>query len=307
MDKLFFVVEQAAAGKRLDVYLSESMEDVSRSRIKELIDKGLITMGDKPVKAGYSVREGNAVEVVLPDVAELDLTPEDIPIDVVYEDEYLAVVNKAQGMVVHPAQGSESGTLVNALLFRLNSLSGINGVARPGIVHRLDKDTSGLLVVAKTDEAHRGLAAQIAAKTANRRYVAIVDGNIKEDAGTIDAPVGRNPRDRKLMAVVEGGRNATTDFAVLERFGKYTLVEFILRTGRTHQIRVHCKYIKHPVAGDVAYSGSNEFKVNGQLLHAYKLSFTHPVTGEAKSFFAPPPETFMKALRVLNSNYIFKP
>lgn len=303
MDSYFLVAESCDVGKRLDVFISESLDNISRSRIKNLCLEGAVTVNGKPQKAGYSVREGEKIAFELAAVAELDVTPEDINVNLVYEDEYLAVVDKEQGMVVHPAAGNESGTLVNALLFKLKNLSGINGVARPGIVHRLDKNTSGLLVIAKTDEAHRKLAEAIAERKVKRCYIGLTDGNIKEDSGVIDAPIARCPKDRKKMAVVYDGRKAVTEFTVLERFGKYTLAEFRLQTGRTHQIRVHAKYINHPIAGDEIYGGSNEFKQKGQLLHAYKLSFDHPVTGERLEFKSQLPPHFQKVLERLGSIY----
>ncbi len=302
MEKFFFVVDASDCQKRLDVFLTENVPVVTRSRVKNLLTDGLVSVNGKSSKCGYALREGDEIEMCLPDVTSPEARPEDIPVDVVYEDDCLAVINKAQGMVVHPANGNESGTLVNALLFRLDSLSGINGVARPGIVHRIDKDTSGLLVVAKTDEAHKSLAEQIAAKTAKRQYVALVDGNVKEDCGVVDKPIARSTSDRKKMAVVEGGRRAVTEWKVRERFGKYTLMQFNLQTGRTHQIRVHAKYLHHPVTGDPVYGGSNEFGLNGQLLHAEKLTFVHPKTGETVEFFAPLPDYFEKVLKKLRNN-----
>ena len=300
MERLFFVAEKEDAGKRVDVFLAENVTGLTRSRIKNMLEEGLVKVGGKTVtKSGYAIKYDDEVEIEIPDAKPLDAKAEDIPVEIVYEDDQLAVVNKAQGMVVHPANGNESGTLVNALLFRLDSLSGINGVARPGIVHRIDKDTSGLLVVAKTDEAHKNLAKQIAEKSAKRQYVALVDGNIKEDEGIVDKPIARSTQDRKKMAVQEGGRRAVTEWKVLERFGKYTLMEFNLQTGRTHQIRVHAKFLHHPVTGDPVYGGSNEFGLKGPLLHAYKLTFTHPTTGETMTFTAPLPDYFEKVLEKL--------
>lgn len=300
MERLFFVVDFQDAGRRLDVFLAENARHLTRSRIKNMLDEGLVKVGGKTVaKSGYALKSGDEVEIEIPDAKPLAAAAEDIPVDIVYEDDCLAVVNKAQGMVVHPANGNESGTLVNALLFRLSSLSSINGVVRPGIVHRIDKDTSGLLVVAKTDEAHKSLAKQIAEKTAKRQYVALVDGNVKEDEGIVDKPISRSKLDRKKMAVSDDGRRAVTEWKVLERFGKYTLMEFNLQTGRTHQIRVHAKFMHHPVTGDPVYGGSNEFGLKGQLLHAYKLTFVHPETAKVMTFSAPIPEYFEKVLQKL--------
>lgn len=283
---------------RADVFIAESL-DVTRSYVKQLVEKGDVYVNDAPIKkCGVSLSIGDSITVEIPDPVIISAKPQNIPIDIVYEDEYLVVVNKPQGMVTHPAVGSPDGTLVNALMYHCNQLSTINGVIRPGIVHRLDKDTSGLLVIAKTDEAHHSLQKQIAEKTAVRQYIALVDDNIKEDEGVIEAPIGRSPKDRKLMAVVERGRYAKTLYKVIDRFIYFTLVEFTLKTGRTHQIRVHCKYIKHPIVGDYSYGGSNSFDVKGQLLHAYKLSFDHPITGERMTFEAPIPPHFQKVLDI---------
>ena len=295
MESQYFAIDGEDAGVRLDVWLSGAL-GFSRSRVKNLCDDGAVDVNGKTEKAGYVIRPRDTIQVRIPDVVVCSAAPEDIPIEIVYEDDQLAVVNKPQGLVTHPAPTTPSGTLVNALMYRLDSLSSINGVMRPGIVHRLDKDTSGLLVVAKTDLAHVSLAGQIAAKTARRTYRAIVDGNVTTDEGIIDAPIGRNSRDRKKMAVTEDGRRAITRYTVLARYGRYTYMEFDLETGRTHQIRVHCKYIQHPVIGDETYGGSNEFGLKGQLLHAYRLSFDHPLTGERMEFEAPLPDYFAAVL-----------
>ena len=293
MDILSFVVDKEG---RIDVFLTENSE-LSRSYVKRLCEEDLVFVDGKPVKkSGEKVSVGQTVEVELPPLKEISAKPEDIPLNIVYEDEDIIVVNKPQGMVTHPSVGSPDGTLVNALMFHAEKLSSINGEIRPGIVHRLDKNTSGLLVVAKTDAAHLSLSKQIESKSASRQYIALVDGNIKEDEGKIEQPIGRNPKDRKTMAVVKDGRYALTYFKVLERFGPYTLVEFTLKTGRTHQIRVHSKFIRHTVVGDPEYGGSTAFKTNGQLLHAYKLSFVHPRTGEEMCFEAPLPEYFQVIL-----------
>ncbi|HKL94191.1 MAG TPA: RluA family pseudouridine synthase, partial [Clostridia bacterium] len=249
-----FTVEQENI--RLDIFLSSAMS-ISRALVKKVLENdGAQINGILRTKSGFELKRGDVVEFSLPDLVPLDLTPADIPLDIVFQDEYFAVINKPQGMVVHPANSYHAGdTLVNALLFNLDNLSGINGVIRPGIVHRLDKNTSGLIVVAKNDLAHKNLAAQIEKKSARRIYVGLVDGNVKADEGEIDEPIGRSRGDRKKMAVVESGRNARTKYTVLERFGKYTFMQFELRTGRTHQIRVHMKFLQHPIVGDEVYGG----------------------------------------------------
>ena len=286
---------------RLDVFLSKA-SGFTRSHIKLLIENGNVFFysGERVTKGGAVLKAGDIVLVEIPPVKPLSLSPENIEIDVVYEDEHIAVVDKPQGLTVHPGGGTHSGTLVNALLARLNALSSINGTARPGIVHRLDKMTSGLLVVAKTDEAHVSLSRQIADKTAARIYHALLEGVVKEDFGTIDKPVGRDPKDRKKMAVVSTGRRAVTHYKVLKRFEKYTYVEFKLETGRTHQIRVHAKSVGHPVVGDAAYGYKTQgFKLNGQLLHAKQLSFNHPATGLPMTFISDLPPYFVEILKKL--------
>lgn len=293
-------VDGDMAGKRLDIAVSELHREVSRSRAKSLIESGNITVNGSVRKAGYVTRVGDLLVIELPPVIELSLEPDDIPLDVVYEDSSLLVINKQAGLVVHPSSGTPKGTLVNALLAREGSLSSINGVARPGIVHRLDKDTSGLIVVAKTDEAHISLQAQIAEKSAKRYYLALVDGVIKKESGEIIANIDRSSKDRKLMSVVrEGGRYAKTVYTVRERFNKFTLVDYELFTGRTHQIRVHSKHIGHPIVGDAVYGGSTKLYDKGQLLHAYKLSFNHPISGERMDFFADIPDYFEAILTKL--------
>lgn len=298
------VIGDTDVGKRLDLFLSEEIDE-SRSYVKNLTEQGLVLVNGKSVKAGYSVKKGDVVEYELPEIKQLDLAPADIPIDVVYEDDDVAVINKAQGMVVHPAPGSYDNTLVNALLFRLKSLSSINGVARPGIVHRLDKDTSGLLVVAKNDDAHVDLQSQIASKEAKRYYIALVDGVINKDEGVIDTYIDRSQKDRKMMAVSRAGkgRRAITHYKVLERLGGYSLVEYELKTGRTHQIRVHSKHIGHPIVGDIVYGGSTSLYDQGQLLHAFRLQFTHPRTKRLMSFEAPLPKYFSDILAGLREKY----
>lgn len=287
---------------RLDAFLSRE-SGISRSAVSRALEKaGALVNGVTRTKSGHELRTGDRVEFTPPEPEPLSVEAADIPLDIVYEDAGFAVVNKPRGMVVHQASSYRANdTLVNALLFRLKDLSGVNGVIRPGIVHRLDKDTSGLIVVAKTDEAHRSLAEQIEKKTARRIYVAIADGNFREDSGTVDAPIGRNPRDRKKMAVVEKGRRAVTHYEVLERFGAYTLVRYELETGRTHQIRVHSAYIHHPVTGDALYGGSTAIFKDGQLLHAEKLILKNPATGEEMTFTAPLPADFAAVLARLRS------
>lgn len=287
---------------RLDAFLSRE-SGISRSAVSRALEKaGALVNGVTRTKSGHELRTGDRVEFTPLEPEPLSVEAADIPLDIVYEDAGFAVVNKPRGMVVHQASSYRANdTLVNALLFRLKDLSGVNGVIRPGIVHRLDKDTSGLIVVAKTDEAHRSLAEQIEKKTARRIYVAIADGNFREDSGTVDAPIGRNPRDRKKMAVVEKGRRAVTHYEVLERFGAYTLVRYELETGRTHQIRVHSAYIHHPVTGDALYGGSTALFKDGQLLHAEKLILKNPATGEEMTFTAPLPADFAAVLARLRS------
>ncbi len=299
-DKMIFNVEENA--QRLDTYLAEKT-DMSRSRIKKAILDQSVLVNEEKAKPGTSLKKGDVVSVIVDEPEEASSEPEDIPVDIVYQDRDIAVINKKQGMVVHPAPGNYSGTLVNALLFHLKDLSGIGGKIRPGIVHRIDKETSGLLVVAKNDRAHLSLAEQIASKQAKRFYTAVVHGNIKEDELTIDKPIGRSRRDRKKMAVDHAGRQATTIVRVLERFGDYTLVEAELKTGRTHQIRVHLASIKRPVAGDKVY-GPKKTKLHdaGQLLHAGRLELRHPSSGQDMSFTAPLPEYFEKVLEDLRGN-----
>ena len=279
-------------GERLDVFLARMDGTLSRSRIQKLIADGCVAVDGKTPKASQRLTTGATVAVELPEPEATDVVPEDIPLDILYEDEDVIVVNKARGMVVHPAAGVSRGTLVNALLAHCKDLSGINGALRPGIVHRLDKDTSGVMIAAKNDAAHRSLAEQIQEKTAKRVYWAILTGNIAETEGVIHGAIGRNPKDRQKMAVVrENGKDATTYFRVLERFGAYTLAECRLMTGRTHQIRVHMAYIGHPVLGDPKYGAKKcPFSIEGQALHSKTLMFTHPRTGERLEFEAPLPE-----------------
>lgn len=288
---------------RLDKACSEIFSDYSRSQIKQLLDGGNITVNGKTEKAKYKVKSGDVIRLEEPETKTLELRPENIPLDIVYEDDDVIVVNKPQGMVVHPAPGHDEHTLVNALLYHC-PLSTINGTFRPGIVHRIDKDTSGLLMVAKNDKAHRSLAKQLKDKTNIREYVALVHGRIAEDEGTINAPIGRSLKDRKKQAVVKDGRNAVTHFEVLKRYRDYTFVKCILETGRTHQIRVHMKYIGHPLVGDPLYGPKKTIKGNGQFLHAGKLGFVHPTTGKLLVFEAPLPKIFQECLEKLDKNNI---
>lgn len=284
--------------QRIDAYLAGQYPQFSRSFLKNLIERGGAQLNGKRVKAGAKVRQGDLIEFEVPECGEIEIKAEDIPLDIIYQDGDIAVINKPQGMVTHPAPGNYGGTLVNAVMHHIRDLSGINGELRPGIVHRLDKDTSGLLVIAKNDAAHRALAEQIAKKEAKRIYRALVYGNIKTDEGVITTQLGRDPRDRKRMAVVRGGgREAETHYRVLARYEGYTLVECELKTGRTHQIRVHMKHIGHPVVGDPVYTKQKDkFGLEGQLLHAYELVFTHPATGERMTFCAPLPDYFAGVL-----------
>lgn len=288
-------------GKRRDMFVLENTEELTRSRIKNLIESGQIKVNGEVKKSGYALRYGDLVSICILPPVEMSLQPYEYPLDIVYQDNDLAVINKPRGMVTHPAPGSPKDTLVNALLSNIDNLSDINGVIRPGIVHRLDKDTSGLIMVAKTNKAHLSLSSQIASKECHRNYIALVDGVIKQDEGVIIANIDRNKKDRKIMSVVrEGGRFAETHFKVLKRFSRYCLVEFELKTGRTHQIRVHCKYIGHPIVGDAIYGGSTKLFDNGQLLHAYKISFTHPTSGEYMEFTIDLPDYFKKIVENLN-------
>ena len=285
---------------RADVFLSEKT-GFTRSRIQKILDKGNAELNGKPLKNKTSLKAGDEVSLEIPDPEEISLEPENIPLDIIYEDDCLAVINKQQGLTVHAGSGVKSGTLVNALLYHLDSLSGINGVIRPGIVHRIDKDTSGLLVVAKNDKAHISLSEQIAEKTCKRTYLALLSGVLKDEKGHIETYIDRSMRDRTMMAVSSSGRLAITDYRVVKRYPEYTLTEFSLHTGRTHQIRVHAKYIGHPVVGDKVYGTKTcKFNLNGQLLHAFRLEFTHPETGERMTFEAPLPDYFVKVLDVLD-------
>ena len=289
------------AGVRLDKFVSENAENISRSFAAKLAENGQITANGRAVGKNYKTAAGDILKIDLPEAEEAQILPEDIPLDIVYEDDNLLVVNKPQGMVVHPAPGNYSGTLVNALMFHCKgNLSAINGTIRPGIVHRIDKDTSGLLVVAKNNNAHAALSEQLKEKKAVRKYYALVNGVVKEN-GTVDKPIARHPRDRKKMAVVQGGRDAVTHYKVLEIYDRYTLLECILETGRTHQIRVHMSYIGHSIVGDKTYGRQKEeFKLSGQLLHAKTIGFVHPVTDEYMEFSSDIPEYFSQVLNKLD-------
>ncbi len=281
---------------RLDVFLQEIFPEFSRSHVKNMIEKGLVLVNEKKQKAGFSLKAGMKISVDIKQPEKISTEAEDIDFEIVYQDKDLAVINKPQGLVVHPCSSTKSGTLVNGLLYKIKDLSGINGEFRPGIVHRLDKDTSGLLLIAKNDMAHVSLAEQIKNKTCHRNYIAILDGNLKEDSGRIETFIKRDPKDRKKMSVQTDGRIAITDYRVLERFEKTCLVEFSLQTGRTHQIRVHSKHLNHPIVGDKLY-GHEVKGLVGQLLHAYKISFVHPRTQKEMLFEVPLPEHFLDYLK----------
>lgn len=291
-------VRVEVTGARLDKAVSE-LTELSRGLANEQIKEGKILVNGQVKKAKYTVKEGDVISYEVPQVEEVTYEAEDIPLEIVYQDADVAVVNKPQGMVVHPSAGHTSGTLVNALMYHIKDLSGINGELRPGIVHRIDKDTSGLLMVAKNDAAHVALADELKAKKSLRKYWAIVHGNLPNDRGVIEAPIGRSDKDRKKQAVTAKGKPALTRFQVLERFGDYSLVELQLETGRTHQIRVHMAYIGHPVAGDEVYGPRRTLKGRGQFLHAKTLGFTHPRTGEVMEFSVEVPEIFQKTLEQL--------
>ena len=297
-----FTIETDDVNKRVDVFLNEEMEDVSRSALQKNIEKGNITVNGEKISKNYKLRLGDIVEAELPPPENIDIVPEDIPLDIMYEDDDLIVITKPQNMVVHPAPGHYTGTLVNALMFHCgDNLSGINGVLRPGIVHRIDKDTSGVLVIAKSDLAHKGLSEQLAEHSMKRVYNAIVYNSSSEESGTVDRNIDRSKNDRKKMAVVmQGGRNAVTHYKVIEKLGKYTWVELQLETGRTHQIRVHMSYIGHPLLGDPVYGPKKcPFNLNGQVLHAKVLGFIHPRTGEYMEFNSELPDYFSSLIERL--------
>ena len=285
-------------GIRLDKYLADQLTDYTRSFIQKQIEQEGVKVNNQIVNSKYKVKSGDQIEVCIPDPIDVDIVAEDIPIDIVYEDEDVMVINKPQDMVVHPAPGNYTGTLVNGLLFHCkDKLSGINGEIRPGIVHRIDKDTSGLLMIAKNDKAHLGLSEMLKTHDITRKYHAIVHGNFKEDEGTVELPIARSPQDRKKMAIVQGGREAKTDYRVLERFKNYTHIELTLHTGRTHQIRVHMKAIGHPLLGDPVYGPSKSlFGLDKQMLHAKVLAFKQPITGEDLYFESELPEYFTRVI-----------
>jgi len=294
-----FWVDEELEGERLDAYLADQVEELSRSLLKSLIADGKVTVNGRIKKASYRVRGGEEIKVVIPAAQEVPILPQNLPLEIFYQDKDLAVINKAKGMVVHPAHGNWEGTMVNALLHHIKDLSGINGELRPGIVHRLDKDTSGLLLVAKNDFTHQSLALQLKERHIKRNYLALAEGHFKNFEGTIDLPLGRHPKNRKKIAVVPGGKKAVTRYRIVEEFPGFSLVECSLDTGRTHQIRVHLAALGHPLAGDPLYGRKGLLGLTGQALHAYKISFLHPVKKEAMEFTQPLPEWFESVLKKL--------
>ncbi|MGE6368464.1 RluA family pseudouridine synthase [Planococcus kocurii] len=299
MEELTIEITEEMTGERVDKAVSSIDEDWSRSQISNWVKEGAVKVNGIKVKPNYKVRLQDVIVVTPPELEELDVVPEDLNLEIVYEDEDVLVVNKPKGMVVHPAPGHAKGTLVNGLMHHCTDLSGINGVVRPGIVHRIDKDTSGLLMVAKNDASHTSLVDQLVKKTVTRKYVALVHGHIPHDKGTIQAPIARDPKERQNMAIVDKGKHAVTHFRVLERFGDFTLVECRLETGRTHQIRVHMKYIGYPLVGDPKYGPKKTMDVGGQALHAEVIGFDHPKTNEYMEFSVEPPTEFAELLESL--------
>lgn len=302
MEKVIQTINEEHKGERLDKVLSSVNNEWSRSQVQLWMQEGNVVVNGQKVKSSYKCSVGDVIEISIPDPEELDVVPEPMDLEIFYEDSDVLVVNKPKGMVVHPAPGHTTGTLVNGLMAHCKDLSGINGVLRPGIVHRIDKDTSGLLMVAKNDLAHESLVNQLVAKTVTRKYQAIVHGVIPHDYGTIDAPLARDPKDRQSMTVVDNGKHAVTHFQVMERFKDFTLVECQLETGRTHQIRVHMKYIGFPLAGDPKYGPRKTLDIGGQALHAGVLGFNHPRSNEYLEFEAPVPEYFVELLEFLRNN-----
>ena len=295
------IVNENDKGKRLDIYIAENFNELSRTMIQKLIESNNILVNDKSEKVSYKVQANDNISIDIPEAKETKLKAQEIPLDIIYEDSDIIVINKPKGMVVHPANGNPDGTLVNAILsICKNSLSGIGGELRPGIVHRLDKDTSGLIIVAKNDKAHINMSEQIKERNVKKTYIALVRGNVPEEEATINMPIGRSTKDRKKMAVTKNGKQAITHFKVLKRYSKYTLLEIKIETGRTHQIRVHMAEIGYPVVGDAVYSnGKNEFGIEGQMLHAYKLEFMHPITNKHMELTAPLPQYFEEILKKL--------
>lgn len=306
MENYNFKIEQENSSIRIDSFISKQLPELSRSRVSNLIEQENILVNNKPTKSSYKVKIGDLIDINIPELKKISAEPENIFLDIVYEDNDLIIINKPKGLVTHPAPGTKDGTVVNALLYHIKNLSGIGGALRPGIVHRLDKDTSGLLMVAKNDFAHQNLSAQIQTKEAKRFYKALVIGNLTDDTGVINQPIDRNPRDRKKMAVVKDGREAITYWKVLERYNQFTLLELELKTGRTHQIRVHLAYIKHGIVGDEVYGPDIKVpvKLNGQALHAFKLILKHPRTNEEMTFLAEEPEEFKKLLDYMRKTYL---
>lgn len=303
MTQVTYTIEEQQQGERIDKALSSLQTEWSRTQIGNWISEGIIQVNGEAVKAKYKVKAGDVIAIDVPEVEELDVVAENLDLDIVYEDADVLVVNKPKGMVVHPAPGHMTGTLVNGLMYHCKDLSGINGVLRPGIVHRIDKDTSGLLMVAKNDTAHESLVNQLVNKTVTRKYIALVHGHIAHDKGTIDAPIGRDQKDRQKQAVVDNGKHAVTHFQVVERFGDYTLLECRLETGRTHQIRVHMNYIGFPLVGDPKYGPKKTIDFGGQVLHAATLGFDHPSTGEYLEFEASLPADYEQLLNDLRNRH----
>ncbi|MCQ6274024.1 RluA family pseudouridine synthase [Bacillus sp. V3B] len=302
MQKVEHTVLENEKSERIDKVISSLNSDWSRTQVQNWIKEGQVLVNDQPIKTNYKCNIDDQIEIIIPDPEVLDVVPEEMNLDIYFEDSDVIVVNKPKGMVVHPAGGHVTGTLVNGLMSHCKDLSGINGVLRPGIVHRIDKDTSGLLMVAKNDKAHEHLVNQLVAKTVTRKYKALVHGNIGHDHGTIDAPIGRDPKDRQSMTVIENGKHAVTHFHVIDRFKEFTFVECRLETGRTHQIRVHMKYIGFPLAGDPKYGPRKTIELNGQALHAAVLGFIHPSTEEYLEFEAPLPQEYEQLIEKLRNN-----